>query len=312
MTPKAKMGHCYKTRYYAYNLMFMITILFMKFNYYDFTTTTATSVNKGFYTSSGDSSKVLRFRDFEPRSSFVKTDTDMVVMAMPKQIRNTLNNRKSRGFQFHADDKDVNIELEFIVPFVRIPIERSMDITKTAFRSLFDLNLRSILTTGAVVAVGGILAIFLKFFFSPFGGIGGFRKASRSSQEYSMWHQYDNSSNNHENSLNWISLVETKLRENKIDLGNCIQKSICEYMQKTDEGVTIGDSGDGFQKIIAGIISFPSVHSVLNGTAVKDAIDMAETGNECSVTFNNCNWNPKLPKKMFGILTKIIKYLNVT
>uniref|UniRef100_A0A1I8Q406 Uncharacterized protein n=1 Tax=Stomoxys calcitrans TaxID=35570 RepID=A0A1I8Q406_STOCA len=297
------MGAYCKTRYYAYNLVFMITILSMKFNYYEFTTTT--SVNKGFYTNSGNtSSSVLRFRDFEPRS-FNKLDTEV---GLPRQLPHTAGtNRKSRGFQFHADDKDVSIEMEFIIPFVRIPIERSMHLTKTAFRNLFNLNTHSILTTGAVVAIGGILAILAKLIFSPFGGIGivgGYKKSSRSSAEYPPWHQlhHDNSSTLYPN--NFVSYVESKLYENDIDLGNCIQKTICDYRQRNVAGGHTGTAGSIY-KIIDGIMGLKSVHSVLNGTAVKDALDAAKSGRDCSLTYRNCNWNPPVAKKALGMLAKI-------
>lgn len=187
----------YKTSYYTYNILFTVIILFGKFNYYDF----STSVNKGYYTNTSSTTNLLRFRDFAPRN-YVKMERESLAMATNATLA---NDRKSRGFQFHADEKDVSIELEFIVPFVRIPIERSMAVTKTAFRNLFNLNVHSILTTGALIAVGGIFAIVLKFFFTPFaGGYGaglGYRKASRISEEHPSYswrnqYQYDNSSCN--------------------------------------------------------------------------------------------------------------------
>lgn len=106
----------------------------------------------------------FRFRDFEPRSA-LKTESL----------------RKPRGFQFRTDNQDFNVDLEFIVPFIRIPIERSMTATQTAFRNLLNLNSQSILTTGAIVAIGGIFAIVLKIIFTQYAFNSNYRKSFRTS-----------------------------------------------------------------------------------------------------------------------------------
>ncbi|XP_061390911.1 uncharacterized protein LOC133326243, partial [Musca vetustissima] len=258
----------------------MVTILFMNFNYYEFTT----NINqRRFYTTTTatNSTKLLRFHDFEPRN-YVKIDTDMMFSpdVEKNQISRKLSSkeRKSRGFQFHADEKDVSIELEFIIPFLRVPIERSMSVAKTALRSLFNLNVSSLLTTGAIVAVGGIFAILLKFLFTPFlpPGYPVFRKTSRNSGEYpqTVWNTYNNTDEGDRQNI--LSFVETKLHERNINLGTCMQKSICDYIQKSSY-----DPSGSIGKVIDGMLSLDSIRNILSGTAVNSAVDAARNGEDC-------------------------------
>lgn len=58
--------------------------------------------------------------------------------------------------------------------------------------------------------------------------------------------------------------------------------------------------------------SLNTVHSVLSGTAVKNAIDAARHGDDCNLRYSNCNFNPSAAHKVIVILNKVMKYLNIT
>ena len=160
--------------------VFIVVLLFINFHYYDFDT----QINKRFYANASAATNVFRFHDFEPRKT-IKTVTEMQPKEFERLVRDI---RKPRGFQFHADDRDFNVELEFIIPFVRIPIERSKSVAQTAFRSLFNLNLHSLFTTGAIVAIGGIFAIILKTIFTPFVYVSDYKKVSRNEETFASVH----------------------------------------------------------------------------------------------------------------------------
>lgn len=153
------------------NFLFVSLLFLLKFNFYGFNT----NINQRFYTNTSAMNS-FRFRDFEPRYT-TRSDVDLKPLIHDRLLRNIA--RKPRGFQFHANDEDFDVELEFIIPFIAIPIERSMTVTQTAFRSLFNLNLHSLLTTGAIVAIGGIFAVILKGFFTQFVYISNYKKLSR-------------------------------------------------------------------------------------------------------------------------------------
>lgn len=167
----------FKSYFIFKNLLIVTISLLLKFNYCEFNS----NVNQRFY-ANVTGMNFFRFRDIEPRFA-MKTDTDVRPVLFDSLVKNI---RKPRGFQFHADDRDFSIEMEFVVPFVRIPIERSMSVTQTAFRNLLNLNFQSLLTTGAIVAIGGIFSIILKVIFTQFAYLSNYRKTSRNEDSSSQ------------------------------------------------------------------------------------------------------------------------------
>ncbi|XP_065360781.1 uncharacterized protein LOC135954523 [Calliphora vicina] len=293
-------------RYFQMKYFLFVTLLFiLKFNHYEFNM----NVNQRFYTNAS-AMNLFRFRDFEPRYA-MKTDTDIKPILFDRLVRNI---RKPRGFQFHADDRDFNVELEFIIPFIRIPIERSMTVTQTAFRSLFNLNFQSLLTTGAIVAIGGIFAIILKGVFSQFVYISDYRKTSRNedaNQPDSMLFPQFYSGNVSENIPNinkFATIMESKLQENNININHCIQRSLCSYAQQNFCSNNPGSGG--LSRIMDGVFSLDLVHNYLSGTAIKDALDSAKNGDNCLEIYSDCNWS--LPMQSIMKFTQNFNYLNVT
>ncbi|TMW54097.1 hypothetical protein DOY81_000883, partial [Sarcophaga bullata] len=242
------------------------------FHYYDFNI----QVNKRFYANASAATNVFRFRDFEPRKT-IKTVTEIQPITFDGLVRDI---RKPRGFQFHADDRDFNVELEFIIPFVRIPIERSTSVAQTAFRSLFNLNLQSLFTTGAIVAIGGIFAIILKSIFTPFAYVNDYKKVSRNEESFASVN--DNQVNQ------FINLMDTKLEENNINLSHCIQRSLCTYVQ--EKFVKHGSKVGGAYQIVDGILSLQFVRNYLKGTAIQNALETAQNEHDCLEAYNGCNW----------------------
>ncbi|XP_046806160.1 uncharacterized protein LOC111677323 [Lucilia cuprina] len=293
-------------RYFKFKNSLLVTLFFiLKFKNYE----CKTNLNQRFYTNTSTMTS-FRFRDFEPRYA-IKTDTELNPVLFDRLVRNI---RKPRGFQFHADDRDFNVELEFIVPFVRIPIERGMTLTKTAFRSLFNLNLQSLLTTGGIVAVGGIFALILKSVFSQFVYISDYRKTSRNEDAYqsdSIQFSDLNSGNFSESVLNMnkiASTMESKLQENNINISHCIQRSLCNYAQQNF--CNSNSMSEGLPRILDGVFSLDLVHNYLSGTAIKDALDSAKEGVDCVEIYANCNWS--FPVKSMLKLAKNFYDLNFT
>ncbi|KAM7360765.1 uncharacterized protein ACRADG_007599 [Cochliomyia hominivorax] len=285
-----------------HNLLFITILIIFKVKIYDFNTNYHT---QRFYTNVS-AMRSFRFRDFEPRYT-IKNDADMKPIIYDRLIRNI---RKPRGFQFHVDEEDFDVELEFIIPFIQIPLERSMTVTQTAFRSLFNLNLQSLITTGAVIAIGGIIALILKIFFTQFVYISNFKKISRNEDAQQMdsillKQLYDGNNTENITDINKFAfIIESKFKENDIDLRHCIQRSLCTYAKhnfgKADSNTK------GLSRIMEGVLSLDFMRNYLRGTAVKDALDMAKNGDNCAEIYDNCNW----PTSMKNLLNLFLLYNN--
>lgn len=92
----------------------------------------------------------LRFRDFEPREESVAG------------VR-----RQARGFHFNASGEDVSVEMEFIVPFVQVPVRRSMQLARDAVQGLLNLRTGALLNTALIVAAGALIAGIVRLVLAP-------------------------------------------------------------------------------------------------------------------------------------------------
>jgi len=97
----------------------------------------------------------FRFRDFEPRSMASRSS------------KNVKFDRLARGFHFHATPNDLIIEMEFIVPFYKIPIDGGMELSKTMLKNLANLNTGSLFNSKNMIGLGALAGTLFKSFITP-------------------------------------------------------------------------------------------------------------------------------------------------
>ncbi|XP_033245039.1 uncharacterized protein LOC117187128 [Drosophila miranda] len=126
------------------------------------------SVNGEFYGNA--SAKLLRFRDFEPRQQGRHLD-EAFAEEMDAEMDMGMGlpgvGREGRGFHFHASGEDVSVELEFIVPFLKVPVKRSMGLARDAVQNLLNLRTGTLLNTAVVVAAGAVIAAVVRLLLAP-------------------------------------------------------------------------------------------------------------------------------------------------
>ncbi|XP_068152580.1 uncharacterized protein [Drosophila tropicalis] len=161
------------------------------------------------------SMKLFRFRDFEPRQ---QAEQHLVH-----------DEREGRGFHFHASGQDVSVELEFIVPFFRIPVKRSMNLARNAFQSILNLRTGALINTAVVVAAGAIIAAVVRLILAPlvFTSLnnGGYILKSDKTIKRGMRGLTD--------------AVESQLEEHNIDMTACMQRYICHYLQGSSSSTPV-------------------------------------------------------------------------
>ncbi|XP_036322651.1 uncharacterized protein LOC118736742 [Rhagoletis pomonella] len=252
----------------------------------------------------GQSSNVVhsfRFRDFEPRSMGEINSKD-VAEEMSNKLRESLfEKRKARGIHFEADGKDLSINLEFIVPVFRVPIERSFEITQTAFRKFTDLNSRNLLLGGGLAVAGALVAAVIKTVTTPtFYGYG-YKKANRGADftEGLSFVSYDPVGGDGVTVKKSVSRVqdvlnvlERSLHANNVNISACAQRAICGYVQQATAVVRAGRASPT-ERIVDGLVNLDLLRVYLNGTTLKKAIDLGRTSNAttCEHIYRNCKWS---------------------
>ncbi|KAH8414406.1 hypothetical protein KR215_005375 [Drosophila sulfurigaster] len=251
------------------------------------------------YNNYNGSIKQLRFHDFEPRQQLTRLVREGKEAAGEQEA-----GREARGFHFNASGQDVNVELEFIVPFVRVPVKRSIKLAREAVQSVLNLQKGALLNTAVIVVAGAIIASIVRLVLAPI--------------------VFTSLANNYAGYLALISLfpfivrsltqvLESQLDEHNIDVSVCAQRAICQYLQhnaaqahRLDAGFSLSNAA----RLLHLMANSPWTDSLLNGTAVFSAIDVARSSRNCHQVYRSCSW----PQLQGNILQRswpnVLQYFN--
>ncbi|XP_026837691.1 uncharacterized protein LOC113564492 [Drosophila erecta] len=230
------------------------------------------------------SARMLRFRDFEPRQQSVGTNVDLDLEAE----QHAGQDREGRGFHFHASGEDVSVEMEFIVPFVKVPVKRSMNLARNAVQNLLNLRTGALVNTAVVVAAGAVIAGVVRLLIAPL-------------VITSVGNGYGYKSAPDRGMRRLTDVVESQLEEHNIDMSVCVQRMICQYLQQ--------NLSSGYARALNVLTSSSWLHSVVDGTAVFHAIQSARSSRSCTHTYRSCKWPSQLSWKS-GSLPKVPKFFN--
>ncbi|KAH8310437.1 hypothetical protein KR044_001351 [Drosophila immigrans] len=241
------------------------------------------------YNNYNASIKQLRFHDFEPRQQLSR---------LLRQEKGA--GREARGFHFNASGEDVNVELEFIIPFVRVPVRRSMKLARDAVLSVLNLQKGALLNTAVIVVAGAIIAGIVRLVLAPIV----FTSMAHNYAGYSG-KEYDESSKS-SNMRRLTQVLESQLDEHNIDVSICAQRAICQYLQHNAAQLQPHDAGFS----LASAASSRWTDALLNGTAVFSAIDVARNSRNCNQVYRSCSWSQLQDNIMPTSWPNVLQYFN--
>ncbi|KAH8247142.1 hypothetical protein KR032_011119 [Drosophila birchii] len=226
--------------------------------------------------------RLLRFRDFEPR------DPRNVAYILEEEDPLPGVEREGRGFHFHASGEDVSVELEFIVPFLKVPVKRSMNLARDAVQNLLNLRTGAILNTAVVVAAGAVIAAVVRLLLAPL-------------VITSLGNGYGYKSDTGRGMRRLTDVVESQLEEHNIDMTVCVQQLICQYLQR--------NLSSGYARVLNALASSTWLPPSFHGTAVFQAIQSSRSSRSCSHSYRSCRW-PKRLNWTSGSLPQILQFFN--
>ncbi|XP_060649531.1 uncharacterized protein LOC132786846 isoform X2 [Drosophila nasuta] len=108
-------------------------------------------------------------------------------------------------------------------------------------------------------------------------------------------------------------VLESQLDEHNIDVSVCAQRAICQYLQhnaaqahRLDTGFSLSNAA----RLLHLMANSPWTDSLLNGTAVFSAIDVARSSRNCNQVYRSCSW----PQLQGNILQRswpnVLQYFN--
>ncbi|KAJ8935446.1 hypothetical protein NQ314_012866, partial [Rhamnusium bicolor] len=125
---------------------------------------------------------------------------------------------------------------------------------------------------GALIGLGAIL-IVPKLAHVLSGGIGGYRSLE----------------NEMSSVTEILSRIDNSLEQNNIDSSSCIQRIICSYVNDAQTNIKNGEASS-MDEFVFGLTNNTLFSYILDGTAVKQAVEMAKTGDmeNCSSLHSKC------------------------
>ncbi|KAK4884479.1 hypothetical protein RN001_000750 [Aquatica leii] len=201
--------------------------------------------------------------------------------------KNAYQTKQNRLLNFNTDtDGEISIEMQFAVPFIKIPVDKAIDATKGA---VAKVNIAAVVVSAAIALMTGfILPALVKVFslkFNPMMEM--MEEAGRGgkSESSDLWHV--------------LTLMDQALTENNLDTTSCMQRFVCWATQNTVNKISNGKATSA-DKIIDGIITSDWINNMVDGTPIHSALKNGLKGISCSREYNTC----KLSQKTFLTLLK--------
>ncbi|XP_044745974.1 uncharacterized protein LOC123307646 [Coccinella septempunctata] len=203
--------------------------------------------------------------------------------------KSAFSNRQSRLISFNTLDDGISVELDFTVPFITIPVKKSMALAQG---SLANINVGAvILAGGLVVGISLIMPLILTFF----------------SKQHIIPSQWKPGYRNAEDRSEIWSQIENILSSQKIDPTSCMQKYICSTISQSLMNIEKGAASSS-DKIIDGIASSPWLTEQLHGTSMYFALKNGLGKNNCSDTYKSCGVSEDLFESTFDALQKFVLF----
>ncbi|XP_045479483.1 uncharacterized protein LOC123684312 [Harmonia axyridis] len=209
--------------------------------------------------------------------------------------KSAFSSRQSKLISFNTLDDGISVDLDFTVPFITIPVKKSMALAQG---SLINIDLGAIvLAGGLVVGISLFMPLVLAFF-------------SKQKTLPSQWKPGHRSADGKPELLsNIIELLST----HKIDPTTCMQKYICSTVSQSLSNIEKGKATSS-DKIIDGISSSTWLTEQLHGTSMYFALQSGLNKTNCEDAYKTCGVPGYLFETTLDTFQKMIllSYSNMT
>ncbi|XP_050315863.1 uncharacterized protein LOC126750332 [Anthonomus grandis grandis] len=180
-----------------------------------------------------------------------------------------------------GNDGNIKIDLDFNVPFITLPIKKSMETAKNA---LINLNVGAVVLAGVFIFGAAVtLPIILAFFNKkglipsdgPFGGF--YHKINQQRSEDSPVWKY-------------LMTIDKSLMDNNVDITSCSQRMLCWAVESSSKNVANG-KGSSADKIFDGLVTNRWVQENMLSSVYLEAVNSGLSGINCSQVYKMCQMN---------------------
>ncbi|CAH1101427.1 unnamed protein product [Psylliodes chrysocephalus] len=205
--------------------------------------------------------------------------------------KDSFSTKSGRLISFDASDGNLKVDLEFSIPFLEVPVQKSVDYARNF---VAKINVPSLVLSGVVIFVSAVVIPTVFMFWNK------------------KFHILDPPTNSYrkieeEPSILWryLTYLDAVFMENDIDTTSCLQRSICSLINKSKQD-NLNGNGSSMNKIIDGVSSSDWFLEQVFNTPLYSAIIHGTKNGKCSEQFTNC----RITQKTFNKFAReIFKYV---
>uniref|UniRef100_A0A182YKH6 Uncharacterized protein n=1 Tax=Anopheles stephensi TaxID=30069 RepID=A0A182YKH6_ANOST len=210
--------------------------------------------------------------------------------------------REPRFISFETKDNSIEVEIDFAIPFLSIPIQKSVNgVMSSVLKGtpLLNVNLGAVAAAGILTVGGALIGAAARTFSNSTSpslpwpsllSLGGPRQVSPVRAESKPKQDGANQRNEEDDNLLWTLLgsLDRTMEGYDIDTMACIQRTVCWYVKEATIAVA-ENKATTVETIVEGLSRADWIGQFISGTAVEDAIQTARgVRTSCEKTFHNC------------------------
>ncbi|KAH8310440.1 hypothetical protein KR044_001367 [Drosophila immigrans] len=237
-----------------------------------------------------------------------------------KQPKQQSNHPGVRLISFDTVDKDIAIGLDYLLPFVKVPVKRKRN---EAPKPLVIVNSAAIFSCG-LVAVGGLIAGHLirsmgLETITPDAKDDAAKHTARGllDEQQNFLQIFDNfklvyrnvSGERVETGLpSLMDTIERSFLDKDIDLTVCLLKSLCTLTHKAARNVRSGQASD-LELMLDGATSWHWLLSWFEQSALREAVEAGRMSapHYCNVKYPRCKWSSP-DEKLLDLLHNNVQF----
>ncbi|XP_053685143.1 uncharacterized protein LOC128734808 [Sabethes cyaneus] len=260
---------------------------------------------------SSNSNGTDTYQHLHPYQHLPLTDSEAAFLALSEDprsstqrrrglVRSARNQREPRFISFHTKDNNIQVEIQFAIPFITIPVKKSIDGMVSSFQqgsALLNINLGAIALAG-VLTIGGAF-------------IGGLARVLTGNSFENAWKPSGLGRSDSkdppkteraegESTLRTIlETVDKSLQKYDIDSTACTQRVICWYVKESMNNVQ-EQRASHLDTLVNGLSSADWAMKFTAGTAIDDAIRAGRRNVNCEQAFPICRIGPELVQRFIS------------
>ncbi|XP_055524549.1 uncharacterized protein LOC129718138 [Wyeomyia smithii] len=214
--------------------------------------------------------------------------------------RQERSQREPRFISFHTKDNNIQVELQFAIPFISIPVKKSVDGMVSSFQqgsALLNINLGAIALAGVVTLAGTLIGGLVRVLMSnSFGNSWQLFGLNRSDNDGSPKTERVDEGNTLRTIL---EAVDKSLQKYDIDSTACAQRVVCWYVKESMNNVQ-EQRASTLDTLVNGLSSSDWAMKFTTGSAIDDAIRAGRRNANCEQAFPVCRIGPEVVQRFIS------------